>query len=85
MDRHTTDDTTHAVQRLRKALDPGLPHAPSLIPLDILVTVTAAHREGAPDRQAAHRHTLLPVCATTSISSSRMDGLRSAVLSMIAV
>ena len=59
MDRHTTDDTTHAVQRLRKALGPGLPHAPSLIPLDILVTVTAAHREGAPDRQAAHQLTAM--------------------------
>ncbi len=48
MERHTTDDTTYVVQRLREALEPGLPYGASLIPLDILIAVTAAHRDGAP-------------------------------------
>ena len=48
MERHTTEDTTHVVQRLRSALDPGLPCGASLIPLDILIAVSAAHRDGAP-------------------------------------
>lgn len=48
MDRHTTDDTTHIVQRLRAALDPGLPYGSSVIPLDILIAVAAADRDGKP-------------------------------------
>jgi hypothetical protein len=48
MDWYITEDTTHVVQRLRAALEPGLPYGASLIPLDILITVAAAHRDGTP-------------------------------------
>jgi DNA-binding MarR family transcriptional regulator len=48
MEWNTTDDTTHVVQRLREALEPGLPYGASLIPLDILIAVAAAHRDGVP-------------------------------------
>jgi DNA-binding MarR family transcriptional regulator len=47
MDRQITSDTTHVVQRLRSALEPGFPYGASLIPLDILIAVTAAHRNGS--------------------------------------
>lgn len=48
MDWHTTEDTTDVVQRLRAALEPGLPYGASLIPLDILIAVAAAHRNSEP-------------------------------------
>ncbi|KAF0285815.1 hypothetical protein BA899_01150 [Spiribacter sp. SSL99] len=47
MDQQTTSDTTRVVQRLRSALEPGLPYGASLIPLDIMIVVTAAYRDGA--------------------------------------
>ena len=58
MDRHTNSNPTHAVQQLRAAMEPGLPYGASLIPLDILIAVSAAHQTGQPLTLKALVHSL---------------------------
>jgi hypothetical protein len=48
MDQQAKDEKTHLVQRLRSALEPGLPYSASLIPLDILIAVKEANRDNDP-------------------------------------
>jgi len=44
----TVSDPVQMVKALRSAVEPGLPYGPSLIPLDILIAVTAAARDDEP-------------------------------------
>ena len=46
MERHSELDHAGLVHRLRTALLPALPYGPTLIPLDILVTVVQAANNG---------------------------------------
>ena len=48
MDRHLLNDPVQTVKALRLAMEPGLPYGPSLIPLDILIAITAAARDDEP-------------------------------------
>ena len=48
MDWHTNSDATHTVRQLRAAMEPGLLYGASLIPLDILIAVSAACEAGEP-------------------------------------